>query len=370
MYNIIFITISLLLLFNILCQYNKNNFSYKHTSVCNRIIKERNLYVKNIHYLPHSRCGISHHFIDLMDILLLSLVLRRKLNCIFLYILVGLWKYRKDYFSFCEIKDSQIFYNYSNIDTYYIIPDSKELNPQIQFYKSKHTTKENIIVNLHVKVSYYFNIKENQYINHIFLKNNQSRINRNVLFYIFMNDIYQPSYTIFNKVYKYLKRIKNNYIIGMHVRTGISADFKENAPFFGGINSTNKFIQLALNITKFHNNTKWIVCADSTSISNEIKEMNKNHILNYNEYFRYPSRLRHSRDYILKRYNIYASSVLIEIELLSNCNFLILSDGSMVSRISFIRNKNCRKNPPRCMFVGKNSDAKTNLNKKLIYNFL
>lgn len=370
MYSKFLIFITIVLLLNILYQFNYGYLNNKDASVCNRIIRERESYIKNIHYSPHSRCGISHHLIDLMDVLLLSLILKRKLHCIFLYILVGLWKYRKDYFSLCHIKDSQKQYNYSNMDIYYIIPDSRILNPKMQFFKIKNSTNDNIIVNLHVKVSYYFSNKENQFINNVFQHTNESRINRNELFYIFMNYIYQPSYIIVNKVNKFLKRIEKNFVIGIHVRTGISADFKENAPFFGGINSTNEFIKLALNMTQYNNNAKWIVCADSSNISNIIKEKNKKYIVNYNEYFKYPSRLRHSRDYILKRYNIFASSVLIEIELLSNCNYLILSEGSMVSRISFIKNKNCRTNPSRCIFVGMNSDEKVKLNRKLIYNFL
>lgn len=56
--------------------YNKSNI------LCSKVKRERRIFVKNIHYLPHSRCGISNHLIDIMQALLLSLVLKRKLNCI------------------------------------------------------------------------------------------------------------------------------------------------------------------------------------------------------------------------------------------------------------------------------------------------
>lgn len=270
--------------------------------------------------------------------------------------IVGLWKYMKDYFTLCNIKDSYIKYNYSNMNKYYIISDSLKLNPRLQFNKIKSTTDDNIVVNLHYSVSKYFSDNDVIYLNNIFLNINKSTLNTNKIFIVFIKYIYKPSYIISNKVEKFIKKINNNYIIGLHIRTGIYADFKEYAPWFGGINSTNKFIQLVLNETKYHNNTKWIVCADSSHITKQFKIIYKKYILNYNDYFNYPASLKHSRDYILKKYNIYASSVLIEIELLSKCNYLLLSAGSMVSRMAYIRNINCNSRTSKCIFINKNSD--------------
>lgn len=272
------------------------------------------------------------------------------------YIVVGLWKSMKDYFSFCYIKDNHKQYNYTAMNILYIVSNKTKEYPLQQYNEIRNVKDENIIVSLHFAISYYFNNTEKEYISVIFLNNKTIRININQLFDLFMNYVYIPSYTITNKINKYLFKIKKNYIIGMHIRTGINTDFKEYATWFGGINSTNKFIEIGRNISKYNNNTKWIVCTDSSHISKFIKQQNRKHILDYKIYFNYPSLLKHSRDYILKPYNIYASSVLIEIELLSKCNYLLLSKGSMVSKLSYIRNKNCKRNISRCIFIGKNSD--------------
>lgn len=187
------------------------------------------------------------------------------------------------------------------MSTYYIFRGSLKYNPLKQYCRIKSSNEKNVIINLHFPVSIYFSNKQNQFVNHIFVKNNQTSININEIFDIFMNNIYQPNFIIKNKVNKFLTKIKNSFVIGMHIRTGIFADFKENAPWFGGINSTNRFIQHSLNISKIYNNTKWIVCSDSSNISYSIKEKYKKYVMNYNEYFKYPSRLKNSRDFILKK---------------------------------------------------------------------
>lgn len=353
--NVIVVSIILYIILNLLFKYISN---YTNNSLCYKIIAVRRFYVKNIHYMPHSRCGISHHLVDIMQVLLLSLILKRKLNCILFYIVVGLWKYMNDYFTLCNIKDSYLKQNYSCVKKYYIVPDSSKIKPQSEYSKIKDSLDENIIVMLHFKVSKYFDIKDIVYINNIFFKNNTNKFDENSIFFLFMNKIYKPSKIISYKVKEYLKQAKKFYLIGMHIRTGIYADFKENAPWFGGINSTSKFIKLALNISNYHTKSKWILCTDSSNISFMIKNKNKKYIMNYNKYFKYSFHLKHSKEYILQRYNIYASSVLIEIELLSHCNYLLLSEGSMVSKIAFIRNKNCLVNRIKCIYIGKNSDNK------------
>lgn len=262
----------------------------------------------------------------------------------------------KDYFSFCNIKYSSKKYIYSNMSKYKIMSSKLKPYSLSEYNVIKKQKDDNIIVTLHFSISYFFDNREKEYISNIFLNTTTSEIDNSKLFDLFMNYVYIPSYTITNKLNKYLNRNKKYYIIGMHIRNGINTDFGEHVKYFGGINSTNRFIELSVNVSKFYNNTKWIVCSDSSNISRIISEGNRKYILNYKEYFKYPSLLKHSREYILKRYNIYASSVLIEIELLSRCNYLFLSTGSMVSRISYIRNKNCKKNKSRCIFIGKNSN--------------
>lgn len=63
-----------------------NSSFYNRNSICYKIIKVRKTFTQNIHYLPHSRCGISNHFIDLFQVFLLSLIIKRKLQCISIYL--------------------------------------------------------------------------------------------------------------------------------------------------------------------------------------------------------------------------------------------------------------------------------------------
>lgn len=239
---------------------------------------------------------------------------------------------------------------------YYLIPDSFKLNPHMQYENMKLTLEANIILYLHFRISDFFNKNEKIYINKIFIDKNISTIDENRILYMFMNFIYKPSRIISANVQEYLKKRKKFIIIGMHIRTGLYSDFKENAFWFGGINSTDKFIELALNISNYHKNTKWLVCTDSSNISKIITKSYNKYVIDYKKKFKYPSLVRHSREYILKPYNIYASSVLIEIELLSQCNYLFLSAGSMVSRIAYIRNINCNNIKSKCIYISKNSD--------------
>lgn len=87
MSNIIIITIILFILLNIPNKYRNTINIFDENSICYKIIKARDSFSKNIHYLPHSRCGISNHLIDLFNLLLLSLVVKRKLQCILKIIL-------------------------------------------------------------------------------------------------------------------------------------------------------------------------------------------------------------------------------------------------------------------------------------------
>lgn len=82
--KILIISIIIIIALNIICEYRS---IYNINYLCYKIRKERKMFLKSIHYLPHSRCGISHHLIDIMQILLLSLVLKRKLKCITILIL-------------------------------------------------------------------------------------------------------------------------------------------------------------------------------------------------------------------------------------------------------------------------------------------
>lgn len=275
---------------------------------------------------------------------------------IYYVIVVDLWKHMTDYFSLCKITSKYFMKENRNLTTYFVIPDSDKYIPKIQYILIKNDIKKEIIVNLHFTVSKFFSKRENQYINKLFTNNNISMFCYDKLFSVFINDIYIPSNRISSKVKKYIKFVKKNYLIGIHIRTGIKADFKEHAPWFGGNNSTNSIVETALNISSSHSNSRWIICGDSTKLIHMIESKFKKYSLKYKEYFNYPKLLRHSKDYILKEYNIYASSVLIEIELLSKCDYLILSQGSMISRISLLRNKNFKNKQLEYAYINKNTD--------------
>lgn len=86
--HLIIIIMFIIIIYFHYCYYNHKGSSLnQNNSVCYKIINENEKYKNDLYYLPHTRCGIANHFFDLFQILLLSLVSKRKLKCIYIMLL-------------------------------------------------------------------------------------------------------------------------------------------------------------------------------------------------------------------------------------------------------------------------------------------
>ena len=147
-----------------------------------------------------------------------------------------------------------------------------------------------------------------------------------------MNKIWKPNEDIQKEIDFYLKKeFQSNYMIGIQLRYGR----KEDAIFLNGSADTIKFIECALQIEKDYYHTwentsrktvKWFIASDS--------EKNLNTIL-----AKYPNKAFSSKGKVahIAYYSEGYRRTIMDIELLSKCDELIITGGSTYGFIASMK---------------------------------
>lgn len=339
---LLYILINIFLYFFIL-YYNKE------VLICNVINYNQIKSKTYLYYIPHRYCGIMNQILDIANVLSLSLVLHKYFSCIIIYYyIVRYWKYVGDYFSFCFYYSSNK--NDNNTIKKYSITYKMEEKDILKIYR--YLIKErnyNILLTSHYSYFHLYTKKEINIFKRILVFKNVNELKIKWIIY-FDRYVIKNSNRIRREIKRKIIGIKNDLIIGMHIRTGFS-DFGDRVTYFGGYNNVYKFINDSINLCNYSDRKcKWIISTDNSKLYSNLVYNYSTFVYDYKKILDYPHLLQHSIQYILKPFNKYSATVLYEIEMLLNCDILILSRYSRISHFIYNSKEVCKFNKI-CKFI-------------------
>lgn len=178
-------------------------------------------------------------------------------------------------------------------------------------------------------------------------------INKNYKFSSFYNHFFRylikfSSYVLQKfqdySIYHLLNNL-NIKSVGIHIRLGKYGDFHEkDATYFTNFQYLSIFNYTIRNIFLKHNISYLILSSDSSYITNIT---NKNIIIVKNIF--QSKRVIHSNNWYFKTLNNDSLECLLEINMLSRCNYLVLTKNSAFSKVAYYMNNNC--NNDNCVFI-------------------
>lgn len=332
----LFYLINIILFIFIYLLYNKQK-----VWICDVINSNQYKSTTYLYYIPHRYCGIMNQIMDIAHVISLSLVLHKYFSCIIMYYyLVRFWKYIDDYFSFCIIHNKNK--NNSRKEKNYTFTYKMRNNETFKLYSNLVKENDNnILIISHYSYFHLYKEKELDIFKKILVFRNENELKKKWIIY-FDKYIIKTSNKIRRLIRNSLKGIENSFIIGMHIRTGYT-DFGERVTYFGGYNNVNKFINESIRLCdKINKKCKWIVCTDNSNLYSNLTHNYSTYLYNYKKTLDYPQKLKHSIHYILKPFNKYSATVLYEIEILLNCDMLILSAHSRISNFIYNSKYECK----------------------------